>query len=95
MVRLEKSRRTGKIWITSLVKKLAETSWQMWDHRNALNNANDTNMKSKEIGEKIDNEFRRGFHGIQAETGGLTKTKQGVLVTQSLGYRKNWLRMRK
>ena len=44
-----KSRRTGKRWITSLVKKLAETSWQMWDHRNTVNNANDTNMESKEI----------------------------------------------
>ena len=86
-----KSRRTGKRWITSLVKKLAETSWQMWDHRNTVNNANDTNMESKEIDGKIATEFRRGFHGIQAETGRLTKTKQGVLVRQSLGYRKNWL----
>ena len=32
------------------------------------NNANDTNTESKEIDEKIDNEFRRGFHRIQAET---------------------------
>ena len=31
-----KSGRAGKRWITSLVKKLAETSWQMWDHRNKV-----------------------------------------------------------
>ena len=59
--------------------------------QNAVNNANDTNMESKAIDENIDNEFRRGFHRIHAETGRLTKTKQGVLVRQSLGYRKNWL----
>ena len=49
-------------------------------------------MESKDIDEKIDSEFRRGFHLllIQAETGRLTKTKQGVLVRQSLGYRKIW-----
>ena len=48
-------------------------------------------MESKKIDEKIDSEFRRGFHIKQAETGRLTKTKQGgVLVRQSLGYRKNW-----
>ena len=69
-----KSRHTGNRWITSLVKKFAETSWQMWD---AVNKANDTNMESKEIDEKIDNEFRGGFHRIQAETGRLTMTKQG------------------
>ena len=33
------------------------------------------NMESKEIDEKIDNEFKRGFHRIQAETGRLTKTE--------------------
>ena len=34
-------------------------------------------MESKKIDEKIDSEFRRGFHIKQAETGRLTKTKQG------------------
>jgi hypothetical protein len=86
-----KSRRTGKRWITSLVKKLAETSWQMWDHRNTVNNTKGTNMESQETDGKIDREFRRGFHRIREETGRLTKTRQEVLLRQSLGYRKNWL----
>ena len=86
-----KSRHTGKRWITSLVKKLAETSWQMWDHRNTVNNANDTNTESKLMDEKIDNEFRRGFHRIQAETEGWQRQNRGVLVRPSVGYRKDWL----
>ena len=33
-------------------KELAETSWQMWGHRNAVNNANDTTWNPKKLTEK-------------------------------------------
>ena len=59
----------------------------MRDHRKAVNNANGTNMESKEIAKKSTMEIMVGF--MQAETGRYKKTKQEVL--QSLGYRKNWL----
>ena len=45
-------------------------------NRNTVNNANDTNMESKEI--------EKGYYRIQAERGRLTNTKQ-ILVRQSLG----------
>ena len=34
--------RTGKRWVSALVKKLAETAWTMWDHRNQINNNRET-----------------------------------------------------
>jgi hypothetical protein len=33
-----RSRRSSQQWIAALVSKLAETTWQMWDHRNTVNN---------------------------------------------------------
>ena len=43
------------------MKKLAESSWQMWDHRSTVNNTNGTNTESKEIDKQIENELRVGF----------------------------------
>ena len=63
----------------------------MWDHRNTVNNAKETNMVSKEIDRKIDAEFRIGFATIQVGTGKLTRTRKTVLLKQSLAYRQNWL----
>ena len=47
----KKSRRTGKRWTTALVKKLAETVWAMWDHRNTVK---ETNTETTEIRDVTD-----------------------------------------
>ncbi len=35
------TRKTGLRWATSLIKKVRDTSWDMWDHRNRLLNDGD------------------------------------------------------
>ncbi len=31
-----KRRKTGKAWVTALIKKVWEISWDLWDHRNEV-----------------------------------------------------------
>ena len=65
----------------------------MGDHRNTANNAKETNMESKEIGGKIDYEFRIGFATIRTDSGKRTQTRKTVRQKQSwnierIGYTK-------
>ena len=48
-----RSRRSSRRWIAALVKKLAEVVWQMWDHRNTVNNEKETATLSIEVNRKI------------------------------------------
>ena len=63
-------------WVAALIKKLAETSWQMWDHRNAVNTNNETAMASLEINNRIRTEFTLGFRTLDQEARRLARSKR-------------------
>ena len=50
--------------IAALVKKLAEVVWQMWDHRNTVNNEKETATLSIEVNRKIRAEYVQGFRNL-------------------------------
>jgi len=52
------SKCTGKRWIAALVKKLADTSWNMWQYRNDINSQSDTSLESIKINNKITAEYQ-------------------------------------
>jgi len=84
------SKRTGRRWIAALVRKLAETVWNMWDHRNSVNNETATSLESIEVNQRIIEEYNRGFFHLPSDTRRQIKTRQEILAA-SLGTRKNWL----
>jgi hypothetical protein len=86
-----KSLRTGKRWVSALVKKLAETAWNMWEHRNQINNQRDTATISLEINQQIEEEFELGFQGLDPAARRLSNKHKPRLMRQQLGYHKHWL----
>ena len=86
-----RSRRTGKRWITALVKKLAETAWHMWDHRNSVNNEAATSTASIEINNLITAQYEEGFFHLPEATKRQTRKPLQELLQAPLRTRKNWL----
>ena len=70
------SKKSGRRWVAALVKKLAETAWQMWDHRNAVNTKNETATASLELNNRIRAEFSQGFRdfGLRSKAVGDAQT---------------------
>lgn len=84
------NKKTGKRWLGLLVRKLAETAWAMWDHRNSVNTANETDMLSREVNVRIRNEYQRGWAGFDRSSLKL-RMFLPTLLQKTLGYRKAWL----
>jgi hypothetical protein len=46
------------------VKKLADGVWQMWDHRNTVNDEKETATLSIEVNRRIREEYAQGFRNL-------------------------------
>ena len=79
-------------WKAALVKKLAEVTWQMWDHRNSVNNENETATMSIEVNKKIEEEYNQGFGNLSSAAKKLAQQPKELLMTKGLNYRQQWLR---
>jgi len=61
-------KRTGKAWLRKLILKLYDVSWDMWQHRNAINNGGDTTTDRIAIqaaDAQVEVEFERGPENLQ------------------------------
>jgi hypothetical protein len=89
-----KSRRTGRRWAAALVKKLADTAWDMWEHRNSVAHEGDTNVRSNIVNQQISQEFRRGFVALTRRTQRTARLDTlAQLQKKSLNYRQQWLKL--
>ena len=61
-------RRTGKSWLTALIKKLWNVSWDMWEHRNGiLHDAlviEEEEKKASKLILEIQEQKRKGIQGL-------------------------------
>jgi hypothetical protein len=78
-----KRRNTGEAWVTALIKKLWEVSWDLWDHRNEvrLNTLSPINHRILEdLNAQISAKFNTGIAGLgHREHHWLDKPKAHVL----------------
>jgi hypothetical protein len=74
------------------VKKLAETTWQMWDHRNTVNNEKETATLSIEVNRRIREEYAQGFRSLSNAAQKLVQQPVEMLTLKGLNYRRQWLR---
>ena len=76
----------------ALVKKLAETAWNMWEHQNKINNNNETATLSLEVNQQIEAEYTLGFRYLDPAAQQLGRKDKTQLMKQPLGFQKRWLR---
>jgi hypothetical protein len=87
-----RSRRSSRRWLAALVKKLAEITWQMWDHRNTVNNEKETATLSIEVNRRIREEYAQGFRSLSNAAQKLAQQSVEMLTLKGLNYRRQWLR---
>ncbi len=61
---LMKSRRTGKRWVVSLIKKLCNIAWDLWEHQNGILHT-ETNLVSDAELRTLDRKIRSTFLQLQ------------------------------
>ena len=86
-------RNTGKRWITTLIKKLWEISWNMWEQRNGelKNPASPANLREHaRIDAAIMIEYQDLTTLRQRDRRWLRRPKE-VLFTEPLEYKQQWL----
>jgi hypothetical protein len=86
-------RNTGKRWITTLIKKLWEISWNMWEQRNgeAKNPASPASLREHaRLDAFITQEYNDVTTLTQRDRRWLRRPKE-VLFTEPLEYKQQWL----
>ena len=86
------SRRTGRRWLASVVKKLLDLAFQMWQHRNDVNNKKETSTISLDVNRQIELEYQLGFRDLDPAARQLGRKPKPRVLQAALSYRKNWLR---
>ena len=87
-------RKTGKRWVVSLIKKLWEISWELWDDRNSV--LHNTPMAADLSGavsldKAIREEFHLGCDGLPTLVRGQFPKEVDTVLNSSLIQRKSWL----
>ena len=77
---------------SSIGKKLAEVVWQMWDHRNTVNDEKETATLSIVVNRRIREEYVHGFRNLCNAAQNLAREPVEELMNKGLHYRKKWLR---
>jgi hypothetical protein len=86
-------RNTGKRWITTLIKKLWEISWNMWEQRNGELNDPASPASLREharLDAKIQHEYENVSQLYLKDRRWFRRPKE-VLFTESLEYKTQWL----
>ena len=88
------SRKTGKRWIESLIKKLWETIWAIWRYRNGLvHQQSNTPLHKLTTLLNIEalKELQHGLSGLPDSYAYLFKQKMSKVLKTSINQKKQWL----
>jgi hypothetical protein len=90
-----KSRRTGKRWLISIIKKLWQVAWDLWDHRNkVLHESENSVMQShqRRLDHLVTDTYQRlSTYVIARSDQYLTRLPLPQLLVKECEYKKAWL----
>jgi hypothetical protein len=87
-----KINRTGRRWLASIIAQLFKTSWDMWEHRNAILHNVEKGAESQQINTDIAQEFSQGFAGLPTSIRHWTTKPLDKVLQSKLPARRAWLR---
>lgn len=86
------SRRTGKRWLVSLIKKLWDIAWDLWMDRNHTNARLKTARLRSVLEKKVTREFRQGYLDLHVRSHQLfTASPLDIKLTKSDNLLESWL----
>jgi hypothetical protein len=83
--------KTGKRWAIALIKKLWDTAWTLWDHRNRVLHDNETSLERQELAEKIQEQFRLGTNTLPRSVRQLFREGSDSILRRPTLNQKAWL----
>ena len=89
------SRKSGRRWTIELIKKLFNVAWDLWDHRNDVNNAKKnqaTLYNMKKVDPEIRSQFRRGSESMPQRYEYLFAGSVEDLLKSSVQHRLSWIK---
>ena len=86
------SRRSGKRWAVALIKKLWDTAWDMWDHRNRVVHDNESGVRAIELRRAIREQFQLGSQGVTVQARRLFQGGVQKVLGYSIGAQEAWMR---
>ena len=92
---LIKSRRSGKRWTISIIKKLWQVAWDLWDHRNQILHEKDNAVVQQQL-RQLDSNITASYHLLTTYVLAgadryLTKMSLTQLLAKETDYKKAWL----
>jgi hypothetical protein len=89
-----RSRKSGRRWATSLIQKLWDVAWDLWEHRIGIVHAQANaailyNMTL--VDQEIRAHFRRGYVGLSERDHHLFQSNVYDILAAPIQYRRKWL----
>ena len=84
-------RRTGKRWLTSVIQKLWDVAWDMWDHRNKVLHECDTGLERSQRRADITAQFQMGPDTLTTAARALFRPGLEVLLSSAPEIQQAWL----
>ena len=85
------SRKTGKRWLISVIQKMWDVAWDMWDHRNKVLHECDTGLERNQRNEEITAQFQLGSNTLTTDARALFRPGLEVLLNSSPEIQQAWL----
>jgi hypothetical protein len=89
-----RSRKSSRRWTTSLIRKLWDISWDLWEHRiGILHDASNAEIlyNMAEVNDSIRDQFWHGPQGLPPRDHALFSGTVEQLLSASIPYRQKWL----
>ena len=85
-------RRTGRRWLTSVIQKLWDIAWDMWDDRNSIVHDKEQGIELKQLHANIIHQLSLGKLHLTTDTQALfDQARKSSFLKRPLAYKKAWL----
>jgi hypothetical protein len=87
------SQKTGRRWMASLIQKLWDISWDLWEHRIGIvhDHKNEAILYMTAVDQEIRTQFHRSPHGLHSWDQQLFAGTLQDILGASIFYRQRWL----
>jgi hypothetical protein len=86
-----KKRRTGKRWLASVIQKLWDVAWVMWDHRNRILHDTEVNEAEQKLQLEVEEEFDKGSGTVTMEAKRLFQPGRTRILVLPPAAKQAWL----
>jgi hypothetical protein len=78
-----RSNRNGHCWLSSIIKKLWNIAWDLWEHRNRVAHEKTDGLTAALLQQDVQNEFQKGNASLPPEVQSLMRSLKEVLAWPS------------